>query len=538
MEEEDPVVQEIPVYLSKALAENLYVYQYPVRPANRDWKDLVVTNAAIKPKNQLVRLEVGLATDSDKYCPSKGEQIAINTDGQQEWHTKTKDKSKYFRSGMMDKIVYESCSPCTETGHYAVAILQDKELHCTPIQGIVQMRPSYSYYDKQDKRKSDKNKADNSDDEEKEKEPEAEQVTVKFARQETDVAKKAREKSFETVSQRINDEPWYDAMWKDAEHAELERLKLFSMNTSDGSALTLSGREYVRVLVPPPPDDEADVAPAKLPTPQEQLKEILINAKLMKFNDLRAMVRTEDGSQLSEASLLSALSVCACCVRGLWTARSSCLYTRAAPAPPRLLCAARDHVVSASDLAGLRGCQPVYRRVASVRVKCLRVLRTRTMDRAFQLPLYARDHVLYLFTQHPYIDRRKVAAAVRLPPAEVLEIISSVAKFNPRTGWELIIPPDVAFEAKYPDVVQRQNLYWEARQRQFNEMLIGENVPKRQRKKSQRESVSSDTMMSPKPRCNSITEEDSERKRQKNKSATGGGKRTRNFSSSSVHDAT
>ncbi|RVE51610.1 hypothetical protein evm_003742 [Chilo suppressalis] len=489
MEEEDPVVQEIPVYLSKALAENLYVYQYPVRPANRDWKDLVVTNAAIKPKNQLVRLEVGLATDSDKYCPSKGEQIAINTDGQQEWHTKTKDKSKYFRSGMMDKIVYESCSPCTETGHYAVAILQDKELHCTPIQGIVQMRPSYSYYDKQDKRKSDKNKADNSDDEEKEKEPEAEQVTVKFARQETDVAKKAREKSFETVSQRINDEPWYDAMWKDAEHAELERLKLFSMNTSDGSALTLRGREYVRVLVPPPPDDEADVAPAKLPTPQEQLKEILINAKLMKFNDLRAMVRTEDGSQLSEASLLSALSVCACCVRGLWTARSSCLYTRAAPAPPRLLCA-------------------------------------------------ARDHVLYLFTQHPYIDRRKVAAAVRLPPAEVLEIISSVAKFNPRTGWELIIPPDVAFEAKYPDVVQRQNLYWEARQRQFNEMLIGENVPKRQRKKSQRESVSSDTMMSPKPRCNSITEEDSERKRQKNKSATGGGKRTRNFSSSSVHDAT
>lgn len=145
---------------------------------------------------------------------------------------------------------------------------------------------------------------------------------------------------------------------------------------------------------------------------------------------------------------------------------------------------------------------------------------------------------MYLFTQHSYIDRRKVAAAVRLPPEVVLDIIRSVAKFNPKTGWELILPPDVAFEAKYPDVMQRQNLNWEARQRLFNEMMIGESVPKRQRKKSQRDSVSSDTMMSPKPRNNSVSEEDSDRKRHKNKSASGSGKRTRNISSSSGQDAT
>ena len=145
---------------------------------------------------------------------------------------------------------------------------------------------------------------------------------------------------------------------------------------------------------------------------------------------------------------------------------------------------------------------------------------------------------MYLFTQRAYVDRRKVAAAVRLPAAEVLEIIRSVAKYNPKTGWELVIPPDVAFETKYPDVVQRQNLYWEARQRLFNEMLIGENVPKRQRKKSQRDSVSSDTMMSPKPRCNSVTDDDSDKKRHKNKSATGSGKRTRHISTSSAQDAT
>ena len=48
---------------------------------------------------------------------------------------KEKEKSQYFKNGIMDKIVYESSTPCVETQHYAVAILQDKELHCTPIKG-------------------------------------------------------------------------------------------------------------------------------------------------------------------------------------------------------------------------------------------------------------------------------------------------------------------------------------------------------------------------------------------------------------------
>lgn len=133
------------------------------------------------------------------------------------------------------------------------------------------------------------------------------------------------------------------------------------------------------------------------------------------------------------------------------------------------------------------------------------------------------------------MDRRKIAAAVRLPAQEVLEILRSVAKLNPQTGWELLLPPDSAFEAKYPEVIQRQNLYWEACQRQFNEMLIGENLPKRQRKKSQRDSISSDSMLSPRPRNYSVSEDDDRKRKIKMAS---GSKRTRNMSSSSAQDAT
>lgn len=55
------------------------------------------------------------------------------------WHIKEKDKSLYFKKGVMDKIVYESSATCTETKHFAIAMLQDNELHCTPIQGIVRL---------------------------------------------------------------------------------------------------------------------------------------------------------------------------------------------------------------------------------------------------------------------------------------------------------------------------------------------------------------------------------------------------------------
>ncbi|GBP19972.1 DNA-directed RNA polymerase III subunit RPC5 [Eumeta japonica] len=265
MDEDDPVVQEIPVFFSQTLADNLYVFQYPVKPADRNWNEAKVVNAAIKPENQFVKLEVALDTYSDKYSSSKGEQIALNTDGQQEFskYAKEKDREKhpYFKDGIMNKIVYEGRSPSIDTSNYIVAILQDKELHCTPVKGIVQLRPSYSYFDQQDKRKKELDRMENSDDEE---EVEAQQVTVKFARKETDVAKKARENSFEFISKKTAEEPWCEATWRhaDTDYADLERLKLFCSETEDRSSIfSMPASEYVRVLVPPPPDDEAEPPP-------------------------------------------------------------------------------------------------------------------------------------------------------------------------------------------------------------------------------------------------------------------------------------
>lgn len=136
-----------------------------------------------------------------------------------------------------------------------------KEIHLSLVKSMIQMRPSFSYFDKSDTRKKAEQKNDLESDAEEE---EPKQVTVKFSRTETDRTKKAREKSFNFLSKKSADEPWCEAMWHDKESvaAEIERQKLFSTsNESTGHALSLPNNEYIDVLIPAERDfNNVDIA--------------------------------------------------------------------------------------------------------------------------------------------------------------------------------------------------------------------------------------------------------------------------------------
>lgn len=56
-------------------------------------------------------------------------------------------------------------------------------------------------------------------------------MTVKFARQETDVAKKAREKSYDFISKKSSEEPWYEAEYQhdDTDYSEVSRYLLLAL---------------------------------------------------------------------------------------------------------------------------------------------------------------------------------------------------------------------------------------------------------------------------------------------------------------------
>lgn len=174
-EDDDPVVEEIPVYLSKSV--NCYLFQYPVRPATLSYDNSQVTRARFRPSNKQVQLEIKLNTNSENYDQSKGEQIAINTDGC------GSSSEKYFKSNRMDKQVLVGQSGGCGSGRYSVAKLtEDRQLHLTEIQGILQVRPSLNYMDKSDRiaKQEGKFKDEPDDPDMEEEKPQA--VTVRFSR--------------------------------------------------------------------------------------------------------------------------------------------------------------------------------------------------------------------------------------------------------------------------------------------------------------------------------------------------------------------
>jgi len=204
-EEEDPVIHEIPVFLSKGI-DKLMLFQYPVRPASMPYEGLEVTAARVRPEHRQVELEVRVDTGSQNYSRSKGEQIALNVDGAVGARG---EEGRTFASHLMDKQILVGSSAVSDTGRYAVGVLNDNELHLTRLESVLSLRPSLQYLDKSDtKAKADGRTADEKSEAEDVK-PEA--VTVRFARGDPERNKKYKEKSFEYKQKMEEEEPWLEA---------------------------------------------------------------------------------------------------------------------------------------------------------------------------------------------------------------------------------------------------------------------------------------------------------------------------------------
>lgn len=160
-----------------------------------------------------------------------------------------------YSSGTMDYQTYVSSKSMENPKRYIVGYLTNyhdkgKEMHLSLINGIVQMRPSFSHFDKSESRRVAEQKAEQESDIE---EDEPKHITVKFARTETDRSRKMREKSFNYLQKRSEDEPWCETTWcaQDTIQSQLERQKLFSTSDeSTGHALSLPSSEYVEALIP------------------------------------------------------------------------------------------------------------------------------------------------------------------------------------------------------------------------------------------------------------------------------------------------
>uniref|UniRef100_A0AAR2LRI3 DNA-directed RNA polymerase III subunit RPC5 C-terminal domain-containing protein n=1 Tax=Pygocentrus nattereri TaxID=42514 RepID=A0AAR2LRI3_PYGNA len=419
-DEDDPIIQEIDVYLAKSLADKLYLFQYPVRPASMNYDDVTHLSAKIKPKQQKVELEVAIDTMSPNYCRSKGEQIALNVDGT------SIEESNTFSTKMMDKQTFSSIQATTNTNRYAAAVFHKGELHLTPLHGILQMRPGFSYLDKADSKHREREAANEAgDSSQDEAEDDIKQITVRFARPESEQARQRRIQSYEFLQKKQAEEPWVHL------HYHINYSFLSSWLSFKGSLLFSYvvdcihfnfPREYLAMLMPPlaeekivkpvGPSNVLSMAQLRTLPLGDQVKTLMKNVKVMPFANLMGLL----ASGTDSTAVLRCIQQVALLVQGNWVVKSDVLY-------PKSTCSPHSGVPAEVLCRG-------------------------------------RDFVMWRFTHERSLMRKEVAAIIKLPPEDVKEFLEQMAVPRANRGWEFLLSTDHDFVKKHPDVAQRQHMLW------------------------------------------------------------------------------
>ncbi|MBZ3870752.1 DNA-directed RNA polymerase III subunit RPC5 [Sciurus carolinensis] len=424
-EEDDPVVQE-----------------YPVRPASMTYDDSPHLSAKIKPKQQKVELEMAIDTLNPNYCRSKGEQIALNVDGA------CADETSTYSSKLMDKQTFCSSQTTSNTSRYAAALYRQGELHLTPLHGILQLRPSFSYLDKADAKHREREAANEAgDSSQDEAEEDVKQITVRFSRPESEQARQRRVQSYEFLQKKQAEEPWVHLHYhglRDS-RSEHERQYLLCQGSSgvENTELVKSPSEYLMMLMPPSQEEEKDkpVAPSNvlsmaqlrtLPL-ADQIKILMKNVKVMPFANLMSLL----GPSVDSVAVLRGIQKVAMLVQGNWVVKSDILYPKDSSSP--------HSGVPAEVLC--RG----------------------------------RDFVMWKFTQSRWVVRKEVAAVTKLCAEDVKDFLEHMAVVRINKGWEFILPYDGEFIKKHPDVVQRQHMLWTGIQAKLEKVynLVKETMPKK-----------------------------------------------------------
>ncbi|XP_015237030.1 PREDICTED: DNA-directed RNA polymerase III subunit RPC5 [Cyprinodon variegatus] len=420
-DDDDPIIEEIDVYLSKSLADKLYLLQYPVRPSSMTYDDVNHLSAKIKPKQQRLELEMAINTMSPNYCRSKGEQIALNVDGT------SHDETNTYSTKLMDKQTFSSIQATTNTSRYAAAVFRKGELHITPLTGILQMRPSFSYLDKADSKTREREAAnEGGDSSQDEAEEEAKAITVRFSRPESEQARQRRIQSYEFLQKKQAEEPWIHLQYHGVKESrsDHERQYLFcqSVDASQNSELVKTPKEYLAMLMPPleeekiakpvGPSNVLSMAQLRTLPLGDQVKTLMKNVKVMPFANLMGLLATGT----DQTAVLRCIQQVALLVQGNWVVKSDVLY-------PKNTCSAHSGVPAEVLCRG-------------------------------------RDFVMWRFTQERSVMRKEITSIIKLPPEDVKEFLEHVATPRVNRGWEFLLPTDVDFIKKHPDVAHRQNMLW------------------------------------------------------------------------------
>ncbi|XP_064406985.1 DNA-directed RNA polymerase III subunit RPC5-like [Halichondria panicea] len=411
---DDPVVAEVDVYHTQALADHLSLLQYPLRPAHLPYDS--IEGAKVSAEGSL-SLEVGVRPRGNNYSTSRGEGFAKMV------QLGVKGQEKVYQSGLWDKLTLTSDKPSETPARYVAAVFKDGDLHLTSVKHILQLKPTLSYLDAAES--GAKASVAGSDGETTESEgEEAVPVNVRFARQKGQSAYPLRKSFAET-----NRCDWSDATYYgiESEEATEERGLLFASEDA-GVNFDLRPSEYLNVVCPMDQPLSSD-GPVAMPTGvlslsqlktlplDEQVFKLLLNAHIERFGQLCSLL----GVTGQSGGVLKAVQACGVLVQGCWVIKSDLLYPE---------------------------------------------------DQAKR---NARDYILWCFTQRRLVPRKEVVGVVKLSQEELRQIMRplSVVRVTPSSGWELKLSTDIDFLNKQVAIVHEQERRWEQRHRQLvNELSL------------------------------------------------------------------
>lgn len=348
-------------------------------------------------------------------------------------------KESFFSSDKMDKQVLSSSRASEDVSRYSVGLLKEGELHLTPVHGVLQLRPSFEYLNKGEanvRQASNLTDEGDSQDEEEEAKP----LTVKFARPETERAKAQRLSSYKYLEQKKAEEPWKTMEFYNPQNdiAGAEHCLLFCRDMdSESPEFNLQPRDYLKLLTPsasqeessrpPVPNNVLSMTQLKTMDLADQVRALLINAKVISFSQLCRLL----SPAAKEASILKCLQQYAVLVQGCWVVKSELLYPEGTISP--------SGGISADIL-----CK-------------------------------GRDYLMWRFNQSRVVVRKDINSVTKLPSDDIKEMLEQMSRVKVAMGWEFVLPYDIEFVQKHPDVYKQQLTMWEAKYQVLQKQL---NFPK------------------------------------------------------------
>eukprot|EP00771_Trimastix_marina_P001938 gnl/Trimastix_PCT/3047.p1 GENE.gnl/Trimastix_PCT/3047~~gnl/Trimastix_PCT/3047.p1 ORF type:complete len:434 (-),score=107.27 gnl/Trimastix_PCT/3047:189-1490(-) len=397
--EDDPVVQEIDVYLNTS-NENIWMLQYPLRPRYIPYDTKRLKEVRVRPVQAKMQMDFNLDLQSEFY-DQDAELMEDDTD-----------------EGMRRPRQYTLGSHCVvQKNNYAVGLYSRGQLHLVPISNVLQLRPCFPEIDARvaEQRERQHKKAQESMENllpttqiEQQKGSAMHRFQMRFRRrpQGEAPAQHAPTYTYRMHQQREAMEPWRTYRWVGKqERAAREHLGSLFALTSERIPMQLDLRKHLEDLAPvnkAQPGAQEDLPRgqlAQLPL-REQISILLRRSHALQFRTLVEWLGADPAEVLAEVPSVAVL------VQGTW--------------------------VEKTDPSKWKGHQS----------SC-------------------RDLLLYYYNRTRVVPRKQYQDATGLHPEIVERIFHEVAVPRLGLGWEFKLPRDEAFLTEYPEVALDQDRKWD-----------------------------------------------------------------------------